>query len=98
MPLEYSDKALMECRLCSRKFSDDDRRALDYFSDVGICFDCLEKGKKKPASVWCFGKKECYNPYDPKNRSCTEWCPDRRVCPLFADGSIYRLHQIARVL
>lgn len=99
--MEWSEKPLMRCCLCHERFSDADCDALDYFQDAGICFKCYEAGKRKPHNAWCFGKETVgaklgYDPFDRKNRSCTEWCPDRKYCALFVSGEIYKLRQLAK--
>lgn len=101
--VEHSIRKIMRCRICFQKFSDVDSENLIFFPDTGICFNCYQKGKLQPSSAWCFGKEDSkehrgFNPYRVGNLFCSVWCPDKRYCPLFASGEIYRLRKLAKVV
>lgn len=96
---------LLTCTLCNRKFSEKDVENLNFFPDQLICFKCYDEGSKKEHRVWCFGKKSLVAPtgkvlaygFDPTHSSdCRKHCPDRKVCFLFATGTIHRLRLLTK--
>ena len=102
-----SDKKLMVCVLCTEKYSEEDVRALRYFSDTSICFKCYLDMQEQKHSIACFGKsdlvltvkgvsKRVAEGYDPVSPDCNAdkgICPDRRYCPLFISGKIHQLQK-----
>ena len=98
-------RKLLSCVLCEKKFSESDIENLEFFPEQMICFSCYEKGRKKDHRTWCFGKKNVTGSsgnvvlygYDPQaSLDCRKYCPDRKVCFLFASGKIKTLRSLTR--
>jgi len=99
-----SQKKLMQCVLCSELYSEYDVIQLRFFPDTGVCFDCYEDMKEQKYENYCFGKGTLTTAigngrqalalgYEPGNENCDHLCPDRKYCPLFLSGKIYKLQK-----
>ena len=92
--------ALLECVLCEAQFSETDIESYSFFPQTRICYKCYRKLQKAPYIVSCFGKKTESSiklGFDPNAHECRELCPDRKLCPHFANGTIKSLRQGALV-
>lgn len=99
-------KKVLACILCLKKFSEQDVEELNYFPNEGICFNCYLDGSKKEHRVWCFGKKNIIDAitgkikafgYDPaQSPDCRRYCPDRKICYLFATNQIQKLRLLTK--
>jgi len=93
---ENDQLTVLVCLLCGHLFNTDDIRRLQYFSSTNICFECYACGQQAAHANWCFGKttfkdgKVHKYGYDPRKRACREECPDRKICPLFVTGTIFK--------
>lgn len=76
---------LLECVLCSNKFTTEDADKKVYFPETLVCRECYIQGKKVNPQVWCFAKLQTPKMpgYSPDNLSCKLLCPDRKVCKQF---------------
>lgn len=96
---------LLECRFCKEKYSEDDVRRLLYFPDTQVCANCYKQGQEQKYQEWCFGKPDlkagqkilAYG-YDETSPDCSQACPDRRYCPLFLSGQIFKLQKEANTM
>ena len=96
-------EAFFRCRVCDRKFSEEDIKTLSFFSepDVMVCYDCFKEMQQGPFSRSCFGKLNVLSEdgsqiihygYDPiGSTDCSFYCPHRRVCKLYAEKRIDKL-------
>lgn len=75
----------LECVLCESLYSEEDILNLLFFSSTRICFKCYKKLFKVKDSISCFGKT-----YDGNAVECRELCPDRKICPKFFTGKIFK--------
>lgn len=95
----------LRCALCSSRFDQEDVGNLSYFPDTSTCFDCYRTFSKAPfqgAKGTCFGKLNQKDSagniigygYDPIGSvDCSYHCPHRKICPLFANKTIYKLRK-----
>lgn len=97
---------VLPCVICLKKFSEHDVEELNYFPEQEICFDCYVKGSKQDHRTWCFGKMNLVDEtsgkvkafgYDPaRSDDCRKFCPDRKICFLFATKQITNLRQLTK--
>ena len=80
-----NDQKVLRCTQCRQQFSEEDVLAYNYFVQNGLCYQCCEAMRKAPVKQSCFGKKR---KYDSDALECRDLCPDRKVCPMFVNGSI----------
>ena len=76
-----ANERILECVLCTERFSIKDVRESRYYPSTGVCHACYEKAAAGNKKVWCFGE------YDPSVSECRTECPDRRLCRSFANRS-----------
>jgi len=96
---------LLKCVLCGKGFSELDVENLNFFPIQLICFVCYQKGSKQDHRVWCFGKMNTVGAngkiiaygYDPAvSADCNKYCPDRKICFLFASQKIDKLRLLTK--
>jgi hypothetical protein len=81
-------KLQAECVLCETLYTEEDILSLLFFSATRICYRCYKKLYRSDKSISCFGKQ-----YDPMALECRELCPDRKICPKFFTGKIFKLRK-----
>jgi hypothetical protein len=76
---------VLECLLCTEKYSLEDAQKGRYFLATRICRSCYVKGQNEDAKNWCFGKLPSGSKpgFSVKQIQCTEICPDREICSYF---------------
>jgi hypothetical protein len=80
----------LECVLCENLFSEEDIYQFLFFSATRICYKCYKKLFKVKTYISCFGKQYSSNAVE-----CRELCPDRKICPKFFTGKIFKLRKKA---
>jgi hypothetical protein len=65
---------ILECVLCSERFSVKDVKEGRYFPSTGVCLGCYDKAKSGNKKLWCFGQ------FDGQAIECKAECLDRRLC------------------
>jgi hypothetical protein len=75
----------LECVLCEGLYTEEDVLSLLFFSSTRVCYKCYKKLYKAKEAISCFGKQ-----YDGNAVECRELCPDRKVCPKFFSGKIFK--------
>jgi len=88
---------LFECVLCSYPYSELDIFNHLFFIETRICYKCYRKMQKADYSISCFGKYTDGKNlgYTSLSEDCRSLCPDRRLCPLFANREIIKLRKTA---
>lgn len=83
MPKDKS--AVLECVLCSEKYTVKDARKGLYFIRTRVCLACYKAGAKADSRIWCFGKKQRKQEFgfSVSHIECTSLCPDRDICKQF---------------
>lgn len=100
-------KKVIPCVICQEKFSERDAEELNFFPKPMVCFGCYYGMYKEDHRVWCFGKPNKVNPetgvvirygFDPQNSSdCKTYCPDRKVCRMFVNKTVFRYRKLIRM-
>src|SRR5579864_99659 len=85
----------LECVLCTAVYTEHDVAILNFFPATRVCWVCYRKLQKSPFKVSCFGKKSKDGNlgFDNMAVECREYCPDRRLCPKFANKDLIKLHK-----
>lgn len=86
MPRDTSAKVI-ECAVCSVRYSLRDVDAGDFQIDTLVCSACYRKMQLMDYSKSCFGKPTKRTPggrvywgFDPAADECSHLCPDRAAC------------------
>ena len=91
--MQSARKSVLPCVLCDKKFSVEDVRSGLFFASTMVCRECYERGQAAPYQEWCFGKenqvrdgKVVLYGFDAETEECSQFCPDRTICPQFLGG------------
>jgi hypothetical protein len=87
---------VLECGSCHSLFKEGAVTVFRFFPDNQLCWQCCVRLYKAPVTVSCFGKvnTDKVHGYDSNTLSCSQLCPDRKVCPMFADESIFQYREL----
>lgn len=81
---------ILECITCDELYTEIDVENFRFFPSTGVCYNCYRAMQKADTSISCFGKQ-----YDALANECRELCPDRKLCPSFANKKFIKLRQLA---
>ena len=69
-----ADQRILECVLCSERYSIKEVKDGRYFPSTGVCMECYRNAKIGSKKSWCFGT------FDGQAVECKAECLDRRIC------------------
>lgn len=88
----------LECGRCQHRFSEHDVCCYRFFPDNHLCYKCCKELQRADHKVSCFGKLTVGKRlgYERSAIECKELCPDRRVCVMFAEGSVVKMRELTQ--
>jgi hypothetical protein len=72
---------ILECVLCSKRYSIQDVKSGNYFPSTGVCLGCYGQAQVGNKKLWCFGT------FQANAIECKTECPDKRICREFTNRS-----------